>query len=684
VRDRTRRLAPAALVALLGGAAVLAVAVFVFPHHSVNDDEAVYLTQAAMLAEGQVYLRPGPLAGLVRPWFFVAADRAGDLVLYSKYTPPTAALFAPFVALGVPRAALALVGAGVAAAGYGLAARAFDRRTGVVAGVLLVASPLYLFTTGVFLSYAPATLCNGAFALAYLRATDRDSLRWGALAGALVGLAFWTRPYTAVLFALPFVGHALSRLWRAGTRRRRAVPVVVAALGLCGVGATLAYNAAVVGSPLTFPYQAFAPRDGIGFGPHSLLNYGVDYDPALAARTTVENLALLVDFLAGGPLGVVVALVGAALALRRHEGGTTAVLLAALVPCVVLGEAYFWGTLNGLRNGLFDLLGPYYHYDLLYPFAAFGAHALVRAGDRTRAVYADPASLRLPRSVSLSPDPRHVRVALLVALLVAAPVAGAAELRAVEAPYDANRERTADLAAAYEPFESRELSDALVFHPTPYGDWSAHPFQRLRNDPGFDGDAVYVFDEGPADDWRAVDATERRPYRYTYRGTWNPGAGDPVTPRLVPLDVREAPLNATTTVGAPARAVGTASVRVETPEGVARYRTPVDGDAATVRWRIGERVRVEGREVRGGAPPRVPPGASEVDLAVTFATASGATVTYRQEVTVDREGGRVRVLWPPETRVCRLTPECGMESTWVGPEGDYVEGVRVETSAGSA
>ncbi len=676
MRDRARRLVPPALVALLGGVAVLAVAVGVFPHHSVNDDEAVYLTQAAMLAEGQVYLRPGPLAGLVRPWFFVAAERAGEAVLYSKYTPPTAALFAPFVALGVPRAALALVGAGVAAAGYGLAARAFDRRTGVVAGVLVVASPLYLFTTGTFLSYAPAALLNGAFALAYLRATARDSLRWGALAGALVGLSFWTRPYTAVLFALPFVGHALVRLWRAETRRARGVPLAVAALGLCGVGAALAYNAAVVGSPLTFPYQAFAPRDGVGFGPRRLLDYGVDYTPALAARTTLANLGLLVDSLAGGPLGVGVALAGAALALGRREGETLVVgLLAALVPCVVLGEAYFWGTLNGLRNGLFELLGPYYHYGLLYPFAAFGAHATVRAATRARAVYAAPASLRP------SADPRRVRVALLVSLLVAAPVAGAAEYRAVEEPYDANRERTADLAAAYEPFESRDLSDALVFHPTPYGDWSAHPFQRLRNDPGFDGDVVYAFDGGPAADWRAVDATTRLPYRYTYRGTWTPGEGDSVVPQLVALDVRTAPLTATTTVGAPDRATGPASVRVATPSGVARYRVPVDGGAVTVRWRVGDRVRVLGHEVRGGAPPRVPPGASEADLAVTFATASGATVTYRQEVTVSREGSRTRALWPPETRVCRLTPDCGRESTWVGPEGDYLDGVRVSTSA---
>lgn len=663
-----RALAPV-LVCLLGGLAVLLVAVHVFPHHSLNDDEGVYLTQAAMLAEGQLFLRPGRLAGLVRPWFFVATERAGDLALYAKYTPPTAALYAPFVAVGVPRLALGLVGAGVAGVTYGLAARAFDRRTGVVAGLLLVGSPLYLFTTGAFLSYAPATLLDGGFALAYLRATGDRSPRWAALAGLLAGLAFWTRPYTAVLFALPFVAHALLVLWRGESRTERVVPMVVAAVGLVGVGATLGSNALVTGAPLTFPYQAFAPADGLGFGEHRLLSYQETYTPALAARTTSANLALLGRFVAGGTLGVLVALVGVALALRGDGDRPATLLLAAVVPCVVLGEAYFWGTLNGLRNGLFALLGPYYHYDLLLPFAVFGGHALVRGGAAARRGFAD---LDRPRA----------RLALALLVLVAVPVAGVAEYRAVAEPYDANRERTADLAAAYEPTLEREFENALVFHPTPYGEWSAHPFQRFRNDPGFDGEAVYVFDEGPADDWRAVDATDRRPYRYTYRGTWGPGAGEPVDPALVPLRVLEGPVNATTTLGVP-RGATSASVRVETRAGYARYRLPADGET-TVDWQIGDRVRVRGAAVRGGAPPTVPEGASEVDLAVTYATSSGATVTYRQEVTVDRDGRQIRVLWPPETRVCRLQTECGLESTWVGPDGDYVTGVSVTTRTDGA
>ena len=50
-------------------------------------------------------------------------------------------------------------------------------------------------------------------------------------------------------------------------------------------------------------------------------------------------------------------------------------------------------------------------------------------------------------------------------------------------------------------------------------------------------------------------------------------------------------------------------------------------------------------------------------------------------MTVDARGESVRAVWPPETRVCRLTTECGYEGTYVGADGEYVRGVSVETSA---
>ncbi len=244
----------AALLAAVGGVAVFALAHVVFPYHTSNHDEAVYLQQAAMLLEGQLFMDP-PVTETFRPWFFV--DAGGKL--YPKYTPVAAATFAVGGLLGGYRIALGLVAAATLALTYLTVREAFDGRTGVVATALLLGSPLFLVDASVFLSYVPTTMYNLGFAAAYLHADRTGSPRTAALAGLSIGLAFFSRPYTAVLFATPFVLHALWSL-------RALDPPVVARVGLtalcglAGVGVTLAYNAVVTGDPLVFPYQVFAQR----------------------------------------------------------------------------------------------------------------------------------------------------------------------------------------------------------------------------------------------------------------------------------------------------------------------------------------------------------------------------------------------------------------------------------------
>lgn len=777
LRDRLAFPLAVLVLASAVGAVVLVVATELFPYHSVNDDESVYLAQAAMLLEGKLWLTPGPLAEAVRPWFFVV-DRppygpgadpalAGGTRLYPKYTPVAAAVFAPGVALGAPRVVLGVVAAGSVALLALLAAEAYDRPTGLLAGATLATAPLFVLTSATFLSYAPTTLLNLAFAYAYVRsfraAGRRRRLAWGAVAGTATGLAFFARSYTAVLFAAPFVAHTCWRLWRAwrtersesepatgttgtanGTGSRRGGGRVeglraaatrafaVAIPGLVLVGVTLAYNAVVTGDALLFPYEAFAPRDGLGFGRRAILGYERTYTPAIAAETAIEAVRLfVVRWGPAGPLGTVLAAIGLGrLAVGIAGRGTAGqgrersqgrrgrrgddprtrlsarelrVVLASLVPAVVLGEMYFWGTWNGLRNGLIDLLGPYYHFDLLVPaavFAAAGAVALVR---RARA--------------SLEPrmSPAELRGVALVALLVTAPAVAGIGASAFADPVSENARRTATLAATYEPIETHAFDDAVVFLPTPYGDWIGHPFQTLRNDPGLDGPVVYVTDGPPDRDLLVLGALNRTPYRFTYRGIWTGGVR-PVEPELERLRVlRGDRVDATTTLGVP-RGATSASVRLEVVDAdgdggdgdgrrgdgsddadddadgadprYARYRATPDGETLTVNWTVApDGARVTGRE-RAFGPERLPmpDGATEVDLVVTFVDVGGSSVTYRQELTVgvtDGDDGtaEVRAVWPPETRVCRLRTACGTAGTWIGPDGDYVAGVSVTTDA---
>jgi len=742
-RTRTQRRLAALCVSLLVGLVVTWLAVDLFPYHTVNDDEGVYLTQAAMLLEGKLFLYPGELTEAVRPWFFVVQETPsapGGVQLYSKYSPAVPALFAVGLAVGLPNLVLGAIAAISAALVYALAADTFDRTTGVVAAGLLGLSPLFLLTSSTFLAYAPTTMLNLGFAVCYVRAARRDSSGYAVVAGALVGTAFFARPYTAVLFALPFIAHSL---WALATARRAGTGWVVlrryaaiALPGLAFVGLTLAYNAVVTGDPLTFPYIAFAPRDGIGFGERAILGYEVVYTPAMGVETAAEALDLLVT--QWGPmgwLGTVAAVVGLGVtarrwwnhktgrnlrgsARRRHHGlggrdraftelsdDALACVVAGVFASVFLGNAAFWGTHNGLRNGLIDLLGPFYHFDALVPLAVFGAAGVVAGARLLRRLAHRRFSASEARGVVFS------------VLLVSALFAGGVTVGAVEDPYDENRLRTENLAATYEPlldagFEQPPLTPsvpgvdagglgggddglgigggsaaagnetkALVFHPDPYGDWSAHPFQALRNDPGFDGPVMYAIDGGAERDFAVLDATNRTPYRFTYRGTWT-GAVDPVEPELTRLDVLAGErVDATTTLGAP-EGTNTASVRVETDEGYARYDATT-AENLTVEWSVSSAgVAVTNRPLAAG-PERlsVPPGASEVDLVVTYIGDFGETVTYRQTATVERSGDEVRVVWPPETRVCRLTTDCGSEREWVGPDGDYLDGVSVETDA---
>ena len=678
-RPRRDHLLGVVLVTLTG-VVVYWLAVDLFPYHSVNDDEGVYLTQAAMLLEGRLFLRPGPLGDLVRPWFFVEDAAGGDLRYYSKYAPVAAGFFAVGRLLGDPNLILGVVAAGNAALVYVLTMDAFGRRIARLAVVVLAATPLFLFSSSVFLPYAPTTLLNLVFAVAYVRTMRHDSPRWGIVAGTAIGLAFFARPYTAVCFAAPFIAHALGSLWwtRGSDRFRPTLArlLAVAGLGLVGVGGTLGYNALVTGDPFLFPYQVFGPQDGPGFGRRELLEYDRLYTPTLAAETTVRLLATLsTEWTVAGPIGTLLALVGLRClpADRPSVADPTLappalrVVVVGLVPTVVLGNAYFWGTLNGLENGLIDLLGPYYHFDLLLPLSAFAAAGAFVLWGRIRAA-------------TRGFDGRKRRAVLVAVLLVGTGIVGVAAVDTVEEPYDENRLRTSNLATTYEPIEKRSFDGAVVFLPTPYGDWLNHPFQYLRNDPGLDGDVLYVLNDGDVERFETIDATgDRRPYRFTYRGDWT-GATTAVDPALVPLSVERGDrVSATTTLGVPARAT-TARARIVTEAGSARYGIGRVDDSVTVEWQVGGRTGVTGRDPVGNATAPLPTGVSEVALLVTFVEPQGTTVTYRQTVSVDRTVRGVRVIWPPETRVCSLTTDCGREATYVGPDGDYVSGVSVETT----
>ncbi|WP_226013031.1 hypothetical protein [Halomicrobium salinisoli] len=656
---RRHRLAVAGLAAV-AALVVYAVARGVFPYHTSNHDEAVYLQQAAMLLEGRLYLRP-PVTESFHPWFFVESESG----LYPKYSPVPAAMFAVGKLLGGYRIALALIAGGVVALTARVGSEAFDRRTGYLAAVLLLGSPLFLLDASVFLPYVPTTFWNLAFAAAYLHADRTGSRRAAAVAGLAVALAFFARPYTAVLFAAPFIAHALWTL-RTLDRSVLARQSLTAAFGLLGVVATLGYNAVVTGDPLLFPYEAFAPRDGLGFGRREILGYERDYTPALALRANAEVLWVYATrWVVAGALGTVTALLGLAVAARRGLSDRRAAV-AGVALTVPLGNVYFWGNLNVLGDldaagdGLISYLGPYYHVDLLVPTALFAAVGLRFAG---RQLY---------DAVESRPSvPPRVAVA---ALLVGAAVFGAAGVGMAAAPLSDNYAVTERYETAYEPFEDRSFDDALVFLPTPYGDWLNHPFQALRNDPGYDGDAVYALRDRQ---FAVVDAfPDRTLYRYSYRGPWAPTVGATVEPRLQEIrHVRGETVRQDVAAGVPEGAELIAvtvagggerdSTTVTAPSEFSGTLTVTNGTATLDGPALDDSLSVpaEGRET------------IETSVFVDYGT--GAGFTYRLEHPIDATGSDVRAL-TPYAEVCRGADRCGGESAYV--PGAHRDGVHVNAT----
>ncbi|RKD98375.1 DUF7846 domain-containing protein [Halopiger aswanensis] len=656
--------AAVAVVALVGAVAVWLLATRTFQYHSLNHDEGVYLQQAAMVLDGQLFLEP-PVEGVFRPWFFV---EDGDR-LYPKYAPVPAAIFALGELVWSYRIALPAIAAAILALVALVVREAFDRRTGIAAAVAVLCSPLFLLDTAMFLPYAPTTMLNLAFAYSYFRADRTDDSRWAAGAGAAIGLAFFARPYTAVLFAAPFILHAC---WTIRRDPRAALPrqLATAALGLAGVALALSYNAVVTGSPLVFPYQAFAPLDGPGFGHREILGHEADYTVELALRSNALVLrSFATEWIAGGFLGAAAAAVGFAATVRRGLSPRQAVL-AAVAPSVVVGNVFFWGNFNILGalevagDGLIATHGPYYHFDLLVPFAAFGAVGALALGRGLR------------RTADRRLTPRVARATLVVALLVSALAVGGVTAVTFDEKVDRNAAVTDTYDRVYDPLEDAPDDRSVVFLPTPYGDWLNHPFQPFRNDPDFDGQRVYALDERPF----AVADTypDRSLYRFAYRGAWSPQAGSPHASRLQPVDhVAGDAVRLNATVAVPDAASG-ATVTVTAANGSDTAVASNASGPTSLRVTVtDDTVRVQGT---GGDVDASLPVADREDVTLTVFVdrGPGSSFSYRFELPVRTTGDTVDALTPRVER-CTAIRDCGGEAAYIPTESPGDTGVDVQT-----
>ncbi|MDY6765059.1 MAG: hypothetical protein SV377_05140, partial [Halobacteria archaeon] len=363
--------------------------------------------------------------------------------------------------------------------------------------------------------------------------------------------------------------------------------------------------------------------------------------------------------------------------LNLSDVGVRALILGVLVS-VIVGNLYFWGNLNILgeiqnpNNGFISLYGPYYHFDILLPVSVFVGSGGVVAFRRVRKTLLNALPERRAVAVSL--------VALLIGTSVFVGVGGVM----VQDKFEENVVVTQNYQKAYQPFEDRDFENALIFLPTPYGNWLNHPFQYLRNDPDLNGEEVYALDRG-TENFEVIEAYgDRNIYRYTYRGEWEPYTRGGVVPRIQRLRVVQGErLSMETSIGVPSD-VKSVSVRVGTGRNNGYYalnltRTQIPDDLVLT-WTITrDKVVVNDTKLEpiGDSNRSVShAGNDTIQLIITLTRDNERSITYTQELTVSVTEERIKAITPPHTGACYTSLGCDGKATYIpdeSPENTYIK-----------
>ncbi|MGZ4683737.1 MAG: hypothetical protein ACXV8G_14865, partial [Acidimicrobiales bacterium] len=354
----------------------------VFPSGTSDLDEVAYQAQGLALADGHLTLPASEVVPSFRPYLSGTHD---DQVVF-KYQPLWPSLIGvsqkAFGTTRVLQAAMSF--AGVLAAAWFAFELLRSRRAAIFASVLFAATPFVWLQSATLLAYFPSLVLLLGASAALVRASRRHTMGAAVVAGLLVGASVMNRPFDGILATLPVIVYALLTTGRANLAR------LVGGLVLGGLPflvLVLAYNTAVMGSPLTFPFDASGGIDQFGFGWRaSFVIEGVGHEgqvhftPSLALSAAWSSLAALPLFLLAAPGLLGLAVVSAWLNRRDRR----AWLLLASAATVLVGYLFWWGVANAVEFGLPRVLGPFYYMPLLIPIVTLTAWILDQHWDTKR------------------------------------------------------------------------------------------------------------------------------------------------------------------------------------------------------------------------------------------------------------------------------------------------------------
>ncbi len=253
-------------------------------------DAVSYIFQAKLLASGRFSAPPPPVP---EAFEFYATSFIGisDGKWASIYPFGHPLALAVGERLGAMWLIPPLLGAACVAMTFVVGRTIYGVRVGLLAALLLAASPFFMMTASNFMSHNTAAFYILG-ALLFLALGDKRPVLFGLVAGLFFGLLFNTRPLTAVVLVPPFGVMLLSSLL-SRERRRPALQRLCAfvAGGLLMVVAYFVYNYGTTGDPFTNGYQASADlTETVGFGGAHSVTVGIQNE-----KTQLEFLVLVLN-----------------------------------------------------------------------------------------------------------------------------------------------------------------------------------------------------------------------------------------------------------------------------------------------------------------------------------------------------------------------------------------------------
>jgi 4-amino-4-deoxy-L-arabinose transferase-like glycosyltransferase len=462
-------------------------------------DSAIYLFQARMFAAGMI-APPAPAVPVAFEdgWGYLVAHRN---LWISQYPFGHPLLLAIGQRLGQPWLVAPVVGGLSVLLVFWIGRSIYGPLTGLLAALLLVASPFFQMTNVDYMSHGSGAfyLLCAVLGLVYLveGRSSRARAAGGAVCGIALGLLFNTRPLTGFAVVL-VVGAVLGvRLFVEQGRWRPELTALVCA-GLALLLAYFGYNAYLMGNPLANPYtlsNAMSP-DMLGLNSGGAIERAFSY---LYLNTTLLDIVLF-----GWPPGVAILLV--LLPFILGTSNRWDYVLGAVVLGVVIASFFYIASI---------MYGPRYWYEMTPLLVLLAAHGLTLTVRRLQRLVRDFGPV--PRSNELVAGFAAVAVGALVAHSVvswwAPPSPGQRTYSGV--PQNVRELQGFNLADArfVQAVSADDVHHAIVLVPDNCG--NCYVTVLAQNDPLLQGDVIFARDRPAAYDQLRAQYPDRTFYEAT-------------------------------------------------------------------------------------------------------------------------------------------------------------------------